>query len=289
MEKSSGRTECKLSLLGYLAQEFVGRHIAEFHADRNVIDDMLAKLLRGDTLFDYPARLRCKDGSIKQVLISSNAYFEDGEFIHTRCFTRDVTDKLSAERRQQDLLDSERAARAQAERAEPDERRVSRHPLARIAHAAERDFRLGADHQAIPAHAETVSEGITIIDRNVRMQTQLIEDLLDMSRIISGKVRLDVQRVELAPVLKAAAESVRPAADAKGIQIKQVLDPLAGPVSGDPSRLQQVLWNLLTNAVKFTPRGGKIQLLLERVNSHVEIIVSDTGQGIRARVPAACV
>jgi hypothetical protein len=112
------------------------------------------------------------------------------------------------------------------------------------------------------------------------VQTQIIEDLLDMSRIVSGKIRLDVQRLELAGVVRAAVETVRPAADAKGIRLQTVLDPHAGPVSGDPNRLQQVFWNLLTNAVKFTPKGGRVQVLLERVNSHLEVSVSDTGEGI---------
>ena len=102
-----------------------------------------------------------------------------------------------------------------------------------------------------------------------------------MSRIISGKLRLDVKRVDVAEVVTAAIESVAPSAAAKSLRIERVLDPIAGPVSGDPSRLQQIVWNLLTNAVKFTPKGGKIQVVVERVNSHVEITVSDTGQGIK--------
>jgi CheY-like chemotaxis protein len=101
-----------------------------------------------------------------------------------------------------------------------------------------------------------------------------------MSRIISGKVRLDVQRVELQPVIEAAVQAIRPASEAKGIRLQVTLDPIAGPVKGDPSRLQQVVWNLLSNAVKFTPKGGRVQLFLERVNSHLEIVVSDTGEGI---------
>jgi CheY-like chemotaxis protein/two-component sensor histidine kinase len=102
-----------------------------------------------------------------------------------------------------------------------------------------------------------------------------------MSRIISGKVRLDVQTTDLATVIQAAIESIAPAAEAKGILIRKVLDPHAGSVSGDPTRLQQVIWNLLTNAVKFTPKDGKIDVVLERVNSHLEVTVRDTGIGIR--------
>ena len=129
--------------------------------------------------------------------------------------------------------------------------------------------------------AEDLKEGLEVIDRNAKVQAQIIEDLLDISRIISGNLRLDVQRVNLAEVIEAAIAAVMPAAEAKGVRLKKVLDPLAGPVSGDPARLQQVVWNLLTNAVKFTPKGGRVQVLLERVNSHVEISVIDTGMGIR--------
>ena len=112
------------------------------------------------------------------------------------------------------------------------------------------------------------------------MQTQLIEDLLDMSRITSGKVRLDVQPVQPAQFVEAAIETMRPASEAKGIRLVRLIDPMAGPISGDPSRLQQVVWNLLNNAIKFTPREGKVQVVLARVNSHIEISVADTGVGI---------
>jgi signal transduction histidine kinase len=123
--------------------------------------------------------------------------------------------------------------------------------------------------------------GLEVIARNARAQAQLIEDLLDMNRIISGKLRLDVQPMDVAMVIEAAIDSVRPSADAKSIRLRALLDPSAGPVVGDPNRLQQVVWNLLSNAVKFTPKGGKIDVILTRVNSHIEITVSDSGMGIR--------
>ena len=117
---------------------------------------------------------------------------------------------------------------------------------------------------------------------------QLIDDLLDMSRIISGKLRLDVQRIELPAIIDAAVEIVRLAADAKGVRLEAVVDPVAGPVTGDPNRMQQIVWNLLSNAIKFTPRGGKVQITLERVSSHVELSVSDTGQGIDVEFLPLC-
>jgi signal transduction histidine kinase/ActR/RegA family two-component response regulator len=128
---------------------------------------------------------------------------------------------------------------------------------------------------------EKAQRGLDTLERNATWLTQIVEDVLDVSRIVAGKIRLDVQPVELTLVLDNAVATVQPAADAKNIRLQALMDPRVGPVSGDPDRLQQVVWNLLANAVKFTPKGGRVQVRLERVNSHLEIIVSDTGIGIR--------
>lgn len=127
-----------------------------------------------------------------------------------------------------------------------------------------------------------MNRALETIERNARSQAQLIDDLLDISRIITGKIRLNVQTIELLTVIEAAMDTVRPAADAKNIRLQSVLDPAAGPVLGDSERLQQIVWNLLSNAIKFTPKRGRVQVCLQRINSHVEIIVADTGQGISA-------
>ncbi len=126
----------------------------------------------------------------------------------------------------------------------------------------------------------SLTEGLDTIDRNARAQNRLIEDILDFSRINAGKLRLNIHPVDLGDVIGAAIDVVRPAAGAKGLSIDCVIDPDAGKVSGDSDRLQQVVWNLLSNAVKFTPRGGKVQVRLERINSHCELTVTDTGEGI---------
>ena len=128
--------------------------------------------------------------------------------------------------------------------------------------------------------ADNVRKGLETIERNARVQAQLIEDLLDVSRITEGKLRLDVKQVGLCEVVEAALASIRPAADAKQIKVQTLLDRESDQVNGDPARLQQVIWNLLSNAVKFTPKGGRIQVLLERANSHVALSVSDNGEGI---------
>jgi PAS domain S-box-containing protein len=129
---------------------------------------------------------------------------------------------------------------------------------------------------------EKASRGMETLERNATSLTQIVEDVLDISRIVSGKLRLDVQPVEVPLVVHNAISTVQPAADAKNIRLQSIIDSHVGPVSGDPDRLQQVVWNLLSNAVKFTPKEGRVQVRVERVNSHIEIVISDTGAGIRA-------
>ena len=121
---------------------------------------------------------------------------------------------------------------------------------------------------------------LEVVERNATALKQIIEDVLDVSRIVAGRLRLNVEPVDLPAILHESCATVLPAADAKGVRVETVIDPLMTPVSGDPDRLQQIVWNLLSNAIKFTPRGGRVQLRLSRVNSHVEITVSDTGRGI---------
>ncbi|HEX8522043.1 MAG TPA: ATP-binding protein [Tepidisphaeraceae bacterium] len=180
------------------------------------------------------------------------------------------------------LLDAERNARVESERAG----RVKDEFLANLSHELRTPINaiLGWSQLIKPGESSDadVAEAMEVIQRNARVQAQLIDDLLDMSRVVSGKMRLDVQRVELPVVIDAALESVRPAADVKNIRVEKIIDPLAGPVTGDPARLQQIIWNILSNALKFTDKGGKVQIVLERVNSHLDLSVSDDGAGISA-------
>jgi signal transduction histidine kinase/ActR/RegA family two-component response regulator len=178
------------------------------------------------------------------------------------------------------LLESERAARSEAERGSA----MKDEFLATLSHELRTPLNaiLGWS-QMLRLRTMSPSDlqrGLEIIERNTRVQAQLIEDLLDMSRITSGKLRLDTQTMAPAAVVEAALDTVRAAAEAKGIRLTSVLDSAAGPVVGDPNRLQQVVWNLLSNAIKFTGRDGRVQVRLQRVNSHIEISVTDTGIGI---------
>jgi PAS domain S-box-containing protein len=455
--------QAELDLLGYSRDEYIGHHIAEFHADREAIDDILERLTHDETMHDYEARLRCKDGSIRHVIISSNVRRRDGEFIHTRCFTHDVTDRkrFEAELREQAevietvnrvgqalagelelrrlvqavtdaatevsnahfgsffynvldedgasymlytlsgapaeafshlpmpratdlfgatfrgegtvliadvkkdprygknspyygmpdghlpvtsylavpvvsrsgevygglflghpgegvfteragriveglaaqaavamynarLFESAQRARADAERAAAETERLYRE--AQESNRLKDEFLATVSHElrtpltAILGWAHMLRTGqsggndslkaLETIERNARAQAQLIDDLLDVSRIITGKLRLDVRPVDPNSFIETAVEAVRPAAEAKGVRVQKIMDTGVVSVSGDPVRLQQVVWNLLSNAVKFTPKGGRVQVRLERVNSHVEIAVSDDGAGI---------
>lgn len=179
------------------------------------------------------------------------------------------------------LLKAERAARSEAERVSLQKDEF----LANVSHELRTPLNaiLGWS-QLIAAGrlgTEDMKQGLETIARNARLQAQLIEDLLDMNRIVSGKVRLDVQQVDFSVIVEQAFSTVQPSAEAKGIRLRKIVDPRIGLVMGDPNRLQQVVWNLLSNAVKFTPRGGKVEVVAQRISSHLEVTVTDSGAGIR--------
>jgi PAS domain S-box-containing protein len=186
---------------------------------------------------------------------------------------------LSARRRAEEATERERAARQQAESAG----RFKDEFLALVTHELRTPLNaiLGWTQimQAEQGLSEDQREGLSVIERNARVQGELINDLLDTSRIIAGKMRLEVREVVLAEVIEAALDTVRPAAEARGVRLQKVIDP-AITVAGDPGRLQQVFWNLFINAVKFTPKGGFVRAVMQRVNSHVEVSVIDSGQGM---------
>jgi PAS domain S-box-containing protein len=178
-------------------------------------------------------------------------------------------------------LDSERAARDSAQRTSD----IKDEFLATLSHELRTPLNAILGWSKIlrtsAKDANDLAKGLEAIERNARAQTQLIEDLLDMSRITSGKLRLDIQPIRPATFIEEAVDTVKTAADSKEIRLERVLDPSVGPISGDPVRLKQVVWNLLSNAIKFTPHGGRVRVTLERANGHVQISVADTGCGVK--------
>jgi PAS domain S-box-containing protein len=277
-------------LFGWSRDEVLGRALADTivppslrEAHRRGIERYLATG-EGPVLnrrIELPARRR--DGTEIPVEMAITPVRFGGVVIFS-AFLRDISERRHAEAERAAFLAREQGARAEAEaanRAKDEFLAVLSHELRTPLNAVYGWARMLRAGQVRDEEAERALEAIV---RNADAQVQLIDDLLDVSRVITGKMRLDVRPVDLRAVVEAAVDAVRPAAEAKAIRLQSVLDPRAGPISGDPGRLQQVVWNLLMNAVKFTPRGGRAQIHLQRVNSHVEIIVSDTGQGIAADV-----
>jgi len=395
--------DAELQMMGYSGDEYIGHAVMDLHVDAANIEEMLERLRAGETLRNYRSRLRHKNGSILEVTISSSVYFEHGRFVHARCFTRDITEQLSADRVMRqlagivestddaiiglDLQGTITSWNAGAERlyrytaAEiigthvsrlmpPDDsagesqilshlrdgRRVEHYETVRVAkdgtrldvsltispildsdgqvvgaskiardiserkrHDQERDILLKREHEALgeaeianrakdeflatlshelrsPLNAivgwatmlrkanlspDEIHRAIEIIDRNARVQTRLIDSVLDISRIVSGKFQMDSKPVNLTEVLHAAVDSMKPTADQKEITFARVFDQKPEPVSGDSNRLQQVFWNLLSNAVKFSPKGSVITVEL-RYGESAEITVKDQGRGIEA-------
>ncbi len=210
----------------------------------------------------------------------SRPQYIDGQSVGRVWSYRDVTARKHAEDTLRGIVEAERKARAEIDRVS----RLKDEFLATLSHELRTPLTaiLGWAKVLLLKRddAASLARGLDAIARNAKAQARLIDDLLDMNRIVSGKLRLEVQPTDLAAVVEAAVEAARPSAEAKEIRLAVVVQPLPGPVSGDPNRLQQVIWNLLSNAVKFTPRGGLIEVALERVESHLEIRVRDNGIGI---------
>jgi PAS domain S-box-containing protein len=440
--------QAELDMLGYTREEYEGHHLAEFHADQDLIEDILTRLAAGEVFQDYEARLRCKDGGLKHVRINSSVYREDGRFIHTRCFTRDITERKRTESRltlqyavtkilseshdfvqtaqqilravcesldwavgalwkvdgdagvmrsveichatslatpefdrltqslalkkgvglpgrlwelgkptwinnvsadanfhrarvakreghrgafgfpfllsnevwgaieffspeirepdeellklfsgigrqfgqftqrrraeedRAELLKREQAARAEAEKAN----RLKDEFLATLSHELRTPLNAVIGWSRMLGSGrldrESSKHALEVIERNAWAQKQIIEDILDVSRVITGKLQLNLSPVDLVTVVDAALDAVRPAMEAKEIQIETLIDASLRMVSGDADRMQQIVWNILSNAAKFTPNSGKVEISVSQTATHVHIQVKDSGPGI---------
>ena len=265
---------------------------------RLAVDDALANHR------DYDVEYRVERADNTEAWVSSKGrgiYADDGTTVGMLGFVQDISLRKKNEdtlRQQAEALltlnETAQTARAEAEQAAAQNERLYKQ--------AEESSRLKEEFLATISHelrtplsailgwarmlrtgqlsAENATKALDTIERNARAQAQLVDDLLDVSRIITGKLRMDVRPADPNSFIDAAVEAVKPAAEAKGVRLQKVVDTGAVSIPGDPVRLQQVIWNLLSNAIKFTPRGGRVQIYSQRVNSHLEIVVSDSGQGI---------
>jgi PAS domain S-box-containing protein len=285
-------------LFGYSSDEMIDQSITRIIPPELLYEEeeILSKLRRGERIEHYETERVSKDGGRVNVSLSVSPVRDShGQIVGVSKIARNITHRKRTERALQEsearlrkiaaerehLLESERAARSDAERLS----HVKDEFLATLSHELRTPLNAIQGWTTLLRKSDLNDDdrarGLETIERNVRAQTQIVNDLLDMNRILSGKLHLDVKPVDLVDVIQSAIDAMRPSADAKRVRITPMLDSRIGLARGDPNRLQQVLWNLLTNAVKFTPAHGQIQIILERVGSHIEIVVEDSGAGIK--------
>jgi len=267
-------------LYGYSADEAIGKPLTmlTLPEDFNEVLTNIDEIKHSKKVKIFDTERKHSDGRhLFLEVVMSPINDEQGEVIGISTIARDMTErKRTAEK----MLDREQAARRQAEQAN----RLKDEFLTTVSHELRTPLNaiLGWS-QILQTHnldASETNKALDTITRSARAQNRLINDLLDVSRIITGKLRLDIRAVDLPGVISAAVDAARPAAEANNLRLQTLIDPQAELILGDPDRLQQVVWNLLSNAVKFTPKEGRVQIRLEQINSHVEIVISDTGKGI---------
>jgi PAS domain S-box-containing protein len=269
-------------MFGYRADELIGRDIRilippERQAEEDVI---LGRIRRGDRLDHFETVRVAKDGRrMDMSLTVSPVLDEAGVVIGVSKIARNITEQKRAMEERERLLEAERAARAEAERSS----RVKDDFLAMVSHELRTPLNAILSWTELMMRGrddpKILDRGLDVVARNTRVQAQLISDLLDISRIVAGKLRLENQSLDLASIVSDAAETVRPDAEAKQIVLTTTLAS-GGPIAGDPARLQQVIWNLLSNAVKFTPPGGNVSVFLRETATHAIVTVTDDGAGI---------
>jgi PAS domain S-box-containing protein len=282
-------SEAAERLYGWKASDVLGKHVSDWHFVFDEDVDAVAQLTHrqrvGVELQGVQHnRNYTKDGSVLYCEWYNSVLLDDnGKLVSVLSLVLDVTARKLAEEERAALLARERDLRKQAEEAD----RLKDEFLATLSHELRTPLTSILGWAALIRNgevdqAENLDRALEIIERNARSQARLIDDLLDVSRIITGNLQLDVRPLNVAPIVKAAIEALRPAAAAKAIQVHVDLDPHSCLVSGDPNRLRQVVWNLLMNSIKFTPRGGKVNLKLECVGTGARLTVRDNGDGIGA-------
>ncbi|MGH8647238.1 MAG: PAS domain S-box protein, partial [Gammaproteobacteria bacterium] len=271
-------------IFGYTADELVGRPISLLIPPERQDEELQIneRLKRGERIEHFDTvRVRKDSRRIDISLTISPIRDETGRIVGASKIARDITDRKRIEEERAQLLADEQRAREEAEattRAKDEFVAVVSHELRSPLNAIYGWVQVLAAQEA-PDPA-MVKKAIGIFSRNIEQQRYLIDDLLDTARMASGKLKLEIEPLDLVPVTSEALDVIRPAAEAKGVELFTVIDSRGAQITGDALRLQQVIWNLLSNAVKFTPAGGRIELRLERLDPYVRITVSDTGCGI---------
>jgi PAS domain S-box-containing protein len=273
-------------IFGWPREEAMGRRMAELLLPpryREQYTRVLERFLRtGDAaLLDQRLELSALHREGREVPVElAITHVTEGGYHTFTAFVRDITRRKQAEEERERMLAATEAARDEAQ----DASRAKDQFLAILSHELRTPLTsivgwvyLLRSGTVDPA---TLAQGLATIERNVMSQAKLVSDILDMSRIMSARLRLNVRPLQLSPLIAAVLDSLLPGARAKNLRVLPVLDPSAGPVLGDPDRLQQVVWNLVSNAIKFTPAGGQVQVRLAHVAGQVQIVVQDTGAGI---------
>jgi len=271
-------------MFGYSAAEIVGKGIrliipADRHGEE---EEILARLRRGERIEHFETLRRAKDGRLLNVSLTVSPVRDStGRVVGASKIARDISDQKLAAAERERLLEAERVARAEAERAS----RLKDDFVAMVSHELRTPLNAMLGWTQLMSRARNdpavIARGLDVVARNTRLQAQLLSDLLDISRIVAGKLQLDTRTVDLRAIVGQAFETLEEEARTKGVEIEGELDEGASLVSGDPGRLQQIVWNLLSNAIKFTPRGGRVRVSLRFDGSHAHLEVADNGVGIR--------
>ncbi len=262
----------QLKLLGYSADEYVGRQLVDFYVDRKRFDEFWNRVMHGEIIYDFQAALRCKDGSVKHVLVHSSGLWEGGKFLYTRCFIRDVTERAQLEQELKVRL---------AELAQADQRKNEF--LAMLGHELRNPLSAVLDAIATAQLDNTRRERALVIARRQTDQLAgLVDDLLDVGRITQGRIVLKKEPIQVGKLIKQAVEEahclVEPGQHLLSVMISSQAEN--AQIEADPARLRQVITNLIHNAAKFTPPGGRIDVLAERNHDELILRVRDSGIGI---------